>query len=92
MFSSNKNFKIKIDYISLVKYAIASLIAFIPVYFLMEEFLQYQTSIFEFLPDLILYLILATLGYLGVTYLIDSRTRKLFKSVLGEFRYRRTSS
>ena len=88
----NKNFKIKIDYISLVKYAIASLIAFIPVYFLMEEFLQYQTSIFEFLPDLILYLILATLGYLGVTYLIDSRTRKLFKSVLGEFRYRRTSS
>lgn len=86
----NKDFKIKIDYISLVKYASSCLIVFFPVYFLMEKFLEYQISIFDFLPDLILYLSVATLGYFGTTYLIDYRTRKLFKSILGEIRYRRT--
>jgi hypothetical protein len=85
----NKNFKIKIDYSSLIKYAFASLATFIPVYYLMEEFLEYRESIFEFLPAVICYLILAMIVYLSITYMIDNRTKKLFKLVLEEFKYKR---
>lgn len=81
-----KNFLLKIDYKVLLKYFLASIGIFGPVYYLSTQFLEFKNSIFEFLPSLLLFVILGMLGYLIITYIIDNRTRELFKAVIKEFK------
>ena len=50
----------------------------------MENYLKYQESIFDFLPNLILYLGIGVILYALVTYILDIRTRKLVKSIITE--------
>ena len=52
----------------------------------MEKFLVYDESIFVFLPNLIPYLLLGISIYFGLTYLVDKKTRKLFKAILSEIK------
>ena len=75
-----KNFPLSLNVITIIKYLVISIGAFGTVYLLMEEFLEYKTSIFEFLPSLIPFLLLGVSIYFGLTYLADKRTRKLFKN------------
>jgi hypothetical protein len=79
-----KSFKSILDLKAVTKYFLATFIVFIPMYFLTENFLQYKISIFEFLPELMVYVVIGIIGYLGLTYLIDSKTRLLFKAILNE--------
>ena len=79
-----KSFTMNLDYSRIMKYLIISVILFGLVYVLMEEYLIYHESIFEFLPSVIVFVIAASLGYVGITYLIDSKTRLLVKSVVKE--------
>ena len=81
-----KEFSPKIDVKSLLKYFISSVIIFGLVFILMENYLVYKESIFEFLPELMVFLIISMAGYLGLTYLIDERTRMLSKAVINEIR------
>jgi len=71
---------------SIGKYLIVSLIIFGISYFVVENFLEYPESIFVFLPQLLLYVIGSVISYLAITYLIDSRTKILFKSIYNEFK------
>jgi len=41
---------------------------------------------FEFLPGLLLFVILGIGSYLGITFLIDLKTRKFFKAVILEIK------
>lgn len=77
-FSPNINMK------PIIKYCISSVLAFGIQFILMEEFLEYKKSIFEFLPAFIPYMIMGMLTYIGITYLIESRTRKLLKGIIRE--------
>ena len=81
-----KSFVIKFDYKSLIKYLLMSIVVFGFVGIIMEETLEYKESIFEFLPSIIPYAIIAILSYLGITYLIDKRTRVLIKAIINEFK------
>lgn len=83
---TKKNFVIKIPKIIILKYSGSSLISFGITYFLMNEFLIYENKIFEFLPNVIMYVGLGITLYLGITYLIDSKTKSLMKSVIKEFK------
>lgn len=78
------SFTLKIDWGSFTKYLISSIFVFGILYYLINEFLDYKVSIFEFLPDLIAWVIIAGLAYLGLTYIIDQKTRNLFKSIINE--------
>jgi len=79
-----KNFPVSLDVVAIIKYLVISIGVFGGVYLLMEQFLEYKLSIFEFLPNLIPFLILGVSGYLGLTYLADKKTRKLFKAIFLE--------
>jgi O-antigen/teichoic acid export membrane protein len=79
-----KNFKSILDLKAVTKYFVSTFAIFIPIYFLTENFLEYKISIFEFLPDLMVYVVIGIAGYLGLTYLIDSKTRVFFKAILHE--------
>jgi len=79
-----KEFSPKIDKNALVKYISASVFVFGLTFALMEEYLVYKNSIFEFLPDLLLYIFLGIGGYIALTYIIDKKTRKLVKAIIKE--------
>jgi len=81
-----KHFTLAIGAGRLLKYMLTSIVIFSITYMMMEEFLVYNESIFEFLPPVLLFAGVAIGGYLSITYIIDSKTRELFKSILKEIR------
>jgi len=74
----NLNFKM------IFKYCISSFVSFGITYLLMEKYLVYDISVFNFLPNLMLFAIFGIIFYFGMTYLIDKKTRQLFNAVIKE--------
>ena len=87
-----KSFEIKFDLKSLFKYLLTSIGVFGLIAIIMEENLEYKKSIFEFLPSVIPYAIIAILLYLGTTYLIDKRTKVLINGIVKEFKKKSTKN
>ena len=54
-----------------------------------EHVVTYEISIYTYLPGLLLELALCCSAYLGITYAIDHKTRRLFRMVLSEITSRR---
>jgi O-antigen/teichoic acid export membrane protein len=75
-----------LDSKSILKYLLASILVFGLIYFLMKQYLLYTESIFEFLPSVLGFLALGISCYLGITYLIDSKTRLLFTGIMNEIK------
>ena len=81
-----KEFALKINKKLFFKYLFSSSLVFGLTYLLMEQYLTYKISIFEFLPEFLQYVILGVVGYLALTYLIDKKTRNLFSAVISEIK------
>lgn len=79
-----KNLSLSFDVITILKYLVISIVVFTGIHLLMEEFLEYDTKLISFFFNLFPFLILGLLSYLGLTYLVDKKTRKLFKGVVLE--------
>ena len=75
-----------------MKYGLTCIGVFSITFLLMEEYLIYENTIFTFLPTLLLYVILGGLSYIGITYLIDYRTRQLVKSIIQEIKTKHSST
>ena len=88
---TKKQFSLNLDVITTIKYLSASILVFSLTYFVTENFLIYQESIFNFLPNLVLYVGLGVLMYIGLTFFIDNKTKILIKSIIGELRKNSTS-
>ena len=85
-----KSFKIKLDKKSLFKYLLSTILVFGCINLIMEEYLEYHESIFDFLPSVIMYSLISVLGYVAITYLIDKRTKNLIKSIKNEIFKKKT--
>ncbi len=57
-----------------------------------EHVVVFETSIYSYVPRLLLELALCGVTYLGITYAIDHKTRKLFRLVLSEISRRKNST
>ena len=68
-----------------MKYLGVSIMVFGLTYIISEKFLVYTESIFEFIPQLLLFVTIAIVGYLVTTYLLDLRIRKLVSAIINEF-------
>lgn len=79
-----KNVNLKFEVTSITKYLISGIVIFGIVFALMDRFLVYNERIFEFLPNLLVFVGIAVCGYLMITYLIDFRTRNLFHAIFKE--------
>ncbi|MEX0656991.1 MAG: hypothetical protein WD154_05555 [Nitrosopumilaceae archaeon] len=88
---TRKHFKFSINYLAVIKYVVISTGVFGFTFFLMEEYLVYNESIFEFLPQLLLFLAIGCGGYLVITYFTDKKTKVLFKAVFHEIRKKNTN-
>ena len=56
-----------------------------------KQFLELNAEIFVFVPNLLMYIGAGVIGYLIITYFIDSRTKQLFVTVLKEIRSKKVS-
>lgn len=81
-----KEFTPKIDIKPIVKYLMSAVFVFGLIFFLMEKFLTYKISIYEFLPEFLLYVILGIVGYFLLTFVLDHKTRVLVKAVIKEIK------
>ena len=81
-----KNFTLNLDYQSVIKYIIVSVSIFSGIYLLMDKFLIYKNNIFEFLPNLMLFALIGVIAYIGITYIIDPRTKKLVNLIINELK------
>jgi hypothetical protein len=79
------NFTIKLDKKALVKYLVTSVSIFGIMYVVTDHFLEYKKSIFEFLPNLLLFVMIGVFAYIIITYFIDNRTKSLFNAIMKEF-------
>jgi len=80
-----KNIKFSIPIKNILKY-VAGTLAFSVVFFLTSKsIISFKISIYDFLPSLILELAICIGVYLLITYMIDKKTRMLFKSILTGF-------
>lgn len=79
-----KNMKFSIQIKDIGKYVFGT-IAFSLVFMVTSSsIIKYKISIYDFIPQLILELAICIGVYLLVTYVIDKKTRILFKSILAE--------
>lgn len=81
-----KNLTLKLDLGSIFKYLIVGIGVFGIVYVLAEEFLVYENNFFQFVPQLLLFVLFGIGSYFIITYLIDWRTKKLVEAIFHEFK------
>lgn len=81
-----KQFPLQINIKRIGKYIFTAIGVFGITFVLMEEYLIYKSEIFEFLPNLLIFVIIGISGYLSITYLVDKKTRYLVTSVINELR------
>ena len=83
---AKKHTKFSIPFKSILKYSCVTLI-FVGIFYLTNSYLiVYEISIFKFLPGLIIQLAICIAIYLGVTFIIDKKIRKIAKSVIAELK------
>ncbi len=83
---ARKHFTLNLPAKPIFKYAISTTLVFLLISYLMENFLKYENEIFKFLPNVMVFLAIGGIMYLGITYLIDEKTKLLFNSILAEIR------
>ena len=79
-----KDFSPKINHKAISKYLGTCFVIFGLTYFFMDNYLVYTESIFEFLPQFMPFAVLSFGSYLVITFIVDRKTKKLFKSVVKE--------
>ena len=81
-----KQIKFSFPFIEISKYSLSTL-AFVIVYFLTSDFIiQYEISIYDFFPRLLLQMIICVGVYVGMTYIIDKKTRLLISKIIKELK------
>jgi O-antigen/teichoic acid export membrane protein len=80
------HFKLKISSKYLLKYGITSAGIFITMFLVIENFIEFNVELIQFLPKIIILAIISFVTYFVITYLIDKKTRILGKLVFSELK------
>jgi len=81
-----KQLKLTLDVKSLLKYVLTGTGVFGTIFIFTEKFLVYSDSIFEFLPNLLLFVGISILGYILISYMIDNRIKNLVNAIIQEIK------
>jgi hypothetical protein len=79
-----REIRFSFPYVRTAKYVIATIAFVVVFHFTSAKVIDYKISIYSFLPKVILELFICIAIYLLITFIIDKRTRILFKSIVGE--------
>jgi hypothetical protein len=83
-----KHLQITFELSMIFKYFAISLVVFGLIYYLTEQFLEYDSNVFVFIPNILLFIIIGIFGYISITYLVDSRTKQLVSEIINELKER----
>ena len=79
-----KQLKLTVDVKSVLKYILTGIVVFSTISIFTEKFLAYTDSIFEFLPNLLLFVGISVIGYIVISYMIDKRIKNLVNMIIQE--------
>ena len=83
-----KHLQITFEFSIILKYFAISLVVFGLIYYLTEQFLEYDSNVFVFIPNILLFIMIGVFGYISITYLVDSRTKQLVSAIINELKER----
>jgi len=83
-----KHLQITFEFSIILKYFAISLVVFSLIYYLTEQFLEYDSNVFVFIPAVLLFTMIGVFGYISITYLVDSRTKHLVSEIINELKER----
>ena len=83
-----KHLQITFEFSIILKYFAISLVVFSLIYYLIEQFLEYDSNVFVFIPAVLLFTMIGVFGYISITYLVDSRTKHLVSEIINELKER----
>lgn len=81
-----KNHQISLPYNAILKFSVIALLSSLVTYFILENYLIYYESIFDFFPHLIPIIVLAGAIYFGTSYAFDKSTREFFRLIFTEIK------
>jgi len=76
----------KFPYFVSLKYLISAIVSSLPTAYLINEFVEYHESVFDFIPQLIPLLILQVGIYLLICIIWDAETKKFILSIINEIK------
>ena len=79
---------IKLDHKLIIQYFIITLLAFIPIFFLTENYLVYENNLQSFIPHILLFFGIGIFFYVFLAYSTDKKTRQLVTSIINEIKSR----
>ena len=85
-FQVRKHFTLNIDTKRIVKFVVSAIVSFGLTFWATQEFLIYNEKIIEFAPQLMAFALIGIMSYLGLTYLLDKKTRIMFTVILHELK------
>ena len=81
-----KSVNIKIEKTRLLKYFITAIIVFGTMLMIIDEYLEYNEKLIEFLPSVLIFIAVSALIYITTTIIIDSKIRNLTYSIINEIK------
>lgn len=88
LFSIKRKHGINLPYFSILKFSGISFLSSLVVFHIIEKYLIYSESVYDFLPQIIPIIILGGVLCFGILYIIDNDVRKLFNLIFQEFKRR----
>ena len=85
-FKMIKNVQISLDYIAILKYAGITIVAYIPLFLILENYLIYDSNVFFFVPNVLLFFTVGIGFFIGISYIVDKPTRRLIASIIKEIK------
>ena len=65
----------------ILKYIFAAVVTFSIIYIIMDDVIEFNTEIVKFLPQVLLFIISSISMYIGITYVMDKKTRILVNAI-----------
>ncbi|CUR50987.1 Putative surface antigen transporter [Nitrosotalea devaniterrae] len=79
-----KQHNVNFQYGTITRYVIVAIFSSLVVFFISDGVLEYPENIFEFIVQVIPFMLVGAFLYFGINYLIDVSTKNLFRSIVKE--------
>lgn len=81
---AKKQHNVNFQYSSITRYTLVAVFSSLIVFFISDGVLEYPENIFEFIIQVIPFILVGAFLYFGINYLIDTSTKNLFRSIVKE--------
>jgi O-antigen/teichoic acid export membrane protein len=81
IFIFQKKIPLENNFKDILKYVFAAVITFSIIYIIMDDAIEFNSEIVNFLPQVLLFIFFSILMFIGITYVIDNKTRILVNTI-----------